>query len=254
MGQRRMFSLAVVDTDRFTEMPTSAQALYFHLGMHGDDDGFVSSPKKIQRSAGCNDDDMRLLAAKGFIIPFDSGVVVITDWRINNTLKNDRYVETIYQDEKAKLHLGSNKKYMLGTAMVPERNQNGTMLVPQHNITELNQTEPIQTEGKPADKPPGDFEKFWSAYPKKIGKRPAKKAFGKVTVPIETLLSAIERQKCSAQWSKDNGQYIPNPATWLNQGRWEDELDQPTSSPKSGPDGPELVPDGKGGMVWQVKN
>lgn len=149
-----MFSLAVVDTDRFTDMPTSAQALYFHLGMHGDDDGFVSSPKKIQRSVGCNDDDMRLLAAKGFIILFDSGVVVITDWKINNTLKNDRYVETIYQDEKAKLCLGNSRKYILGTTMDPERNKNGTMLVPQHNITKLNKTEPIQTEGKPADKPP----------------------------------------------------------------------------------------------------
>lgn len=72
-------------------MSASAQALYFHLGMHGDDDGFVSSPRKIARIAGCNDDDLRLLAAKGYIIPFESGVVVITDWNINNTLKNDRY-------------------------------------------------------------------------------------------------------------------------------------------------------------------
>ena len=82
----------------------------------------------------------------------------------------------------------------------------------------------------PADEPPdamprGSFEKFWSAYPKKVGKQAAKKAFDRVKVPVETLLTAIERQKCSAQWSKDNGQYIPNPATWLNQGRWEDELE-----------------------------
>ena len=79
MAQKRMFSLKVVDTDKFLEMPSSSQALYFHLGMHGDDDGFVSSPKKIARAVGCNDDDIRLLAAKGFIIPFDSGVIVITD-------------------------------------------------------------------------------------------------------------------------------------------------------------------------------
>ena len=103
MAQKRMFSLAVVDTDKFLDMSSSAQALYFHLGMHGDDDGFVSSPKKIARTAGCNDDDLRLLAAKGFVIPFDSGVIVITDWNINNTLKNDRYHETVYQEEKKKL-------------------------------------------------------------------------------------------------------------------------------------------------------
>ena len=105
MAQKRMFSMQVVDTDKFMDMPTSTQALYFHLGMHGDDDGFVASPRKIARAAGCNDDDIRLLAAKGLIIPFDSGVVVITDWRINNTLQNDRYHETVYREEKALLKL-----------------------------------------------------------------------------------------------------------------------------------------------------
>lgn len=69
-----------------------------------------------------------------------------------------------------------------------------------------------------------EFEKFWSAYPTKVGKQPARKAFDKVKVPVETLVAAIERQKCSSQWSKDGGQYIPNPATWLNQQRWEDVL------------------------------
>lgn len=68
------------------------------------------------------------------------------------------------------------------------------------------------------------FDEFWKAYPKKVGKEAARKAFGKVKAPVESLLTAIERQKCSDQWTKDNGQYIPNPATWLNQGRWEDEL------------------------------
>lgn len=84
MANKRMFSLSVVDTDRFLDMPVSTQALYFHLGMHGDDDGFVSSPRKIARAAGCNDDDLRLLIQKNYIIPFESGVVVITDWRLNN--------------------------------------------------------------------------------------------------------------------------------------------------------------------------
>ena len=70
------------------------------------------------------------------------------------------------------------------------------------------------------------FDQFWTSYPKKVGKEAAKKAFDRVNVPVETLLAAIERQKCSDQWSRDNGRYIPNPATWLNQGRWEDELEQ----------------------------
>lgn len=153
MAAKRMFSLQVVDTDKFMDMSTSAQALYFHLGMHGDDDGFVASPRKIARSAGCNDDDIKLLAAKGFIIPFESGVVVITDWRINNTLKNDRYQETIYQAEKAMLQSEASGKYLLCSTMDPERFQSGSNMDPQHNITKHNLTKQSLTEGMEADKP-----------------------------------------------------------------------------------------------------
>lgn len=74
--------------------------------------------------------------------------------------------------------------------------------------------------------PPLGFDEFWASYPKKVGKQSALKSFAKAikTVDLQTLLTAIDRQKRSSQWSRDNGQYIPNPATWLNQGRWEDEL------------------------------
>lgn len=147
MAQKRMFSLLVVDTDKFLDMSSSAQALYFHLGMHGDDDGFVASPKKIARAAGCNDDDLRLLASKGFIIPFESGVIVITDWNINNTLKNDRYHETVYQDERAKISLDPNGKYMIGSGMETKRFQDGSTSEPELNLTKQN----IESR---ADKPP----------------------------------------------------------------------------------------------------
>ena len=154
-----MFSLQVVDTDKFMDMSTSAQALYFHLGMHGDDDGFVSSPRKITRAAGCNDDDMRLLAAKGFIIPFDSGVVVVTDWKINNTLQNDRYKETIYQKEKAMLQSDRNGKYLFASNMVPECIHNGSGLEPQRNLTKPNKTKGIE-----ADKPPRPTRHKYGEY------------------------------------------------------------------------------------------
>lgn len=147
MAQKRMFSLLVVDTDKFLDMSASAQALYFHLGMHGDDDGFVASPKKIARAAGCNDDDLRLLASKGFIIPFESGVIVITDWNVNNTLKNDRYHETVYQDERAKISLDPNGRYLIGSSTETWRIHDGSKLEP-----ELNLTKPKNREG--ADKPP----------------------------------------------------------------------------------------------------
>lgn len=150
MAQKRMFSLQVIDTDQFMDMPLSTQALYFHLGMHRDDDGFVASPKKIARAAGCNDDDLRLLAVEGYIIPFDSGVIVVTDWNINNTLKNDRYRETAYLEEKAALIVDKSGRYILGTKLEPECFQPGTKVEPQHNLTEHNLTE--QSVG--ADKPP----------------------------------------------------------------------------------------------------
>lgn len=158
MGSKRMFSLRVVDTDKFMDMPCSTQALYFHLGMHGDDDGFVSSPRKLQRAAGCSDDDLRLLAAKGYIIPFESGVIVITDWKVNNTLKNDRYQETIYQSEKELLQVEESGKYAL---LDPKRFQVGSEMDPQLNLTKHNLTKPNLTnttysctEPKNASTPP----------------------------------------------------------------------------------------------------
>ena len=145
-----MFSLAVVDTDIFTEMPCSTQALYFHLGLHGDDDGFVASPRKIARAVGANDDDLRLLAGKGFVIPFDNGVLVIRDWNINNTLKNDRYHETIYREERSMLVKDATGRYQLASNLEPSWNQVGTDAEPERNLTKSNITE----ERRKADKPP----------------------------------------------------------------------------------------------------
>lgn len=124
-----MFSLDVVDTDAFLDMPVTSQALYFHLGMRADDDGFVSSPKKIIKTSGCNIDDLQVLISKHFIIPFESGVVVITDWKTNNYLRPDRYNETRCVSEKKMLTV-NNGKYELttdGTASgIPNVNQRVT--------------------------------------------------------------------------------------------------------------------------------
>ena len=98
-GERRMFSKDVVCSDRFLDMPASAQALYFQYGLEADDDGFVSAPKKILRLTNASDDDLKILVAKGFLIPFDSGVVVIRDWKINNYLRRDRYTPTRFKEE-----------------------------------------------------------------------------------------------------------------------------------------------------------
>ena len=116
MARRRMFSLDIVDTDKFLDMPSSTQALYFHLGMRADDDGFVSSPKRITKTVNCSEDDLKLLIAKKYLIPFESGVVVISDWKINNELKKDRCKPTIHLSEFEKIQTQKNKSYSLITS------------------------------------------------------------------------------------------------------------------------------------------
>lgn len=113
MSERRMFTQKITESDAFIEMPMSSQALYFHLCMNADDDGFVKNPKSIQRLVGCNNDDIKLLIAKRFILPFDSGIIVIKHWRMHNLLRKDRYKETEYLEEKSMLYLKENGAYTL---------------------------------------------------------------------------------------------------------------------------------------------
>ena len=113
MAERRMFAKTIIDSDAFLDMPLSAQALYFHLSMRADDEGFINNPKKIQRMILASDDDMRVLLAKNFIIHFESGVIVIKHWKIHNYIRGDRLIETTYQDEKAMLSIKDNGAYTL---------------------------------------------------------------------------------------------------------------------------------------------
>ena len=108
---RRLFSTQIVDSDAFLDMPASAQNLYFHLGMRADDDGFVSNPKKISRMVGANEDELKVLIGKRFVLSFPSGIVVIKHWLIHNSIRKDRYNETQYLEEKSFLRLKENKSY-----------------------------------------------------------------------------------------------------------------------------------------------
>jgi hypothetical protein len=111
MAQRRMFSLQIVDTDAFIDMPQSSQLLYFHLAMRADDEGFVSNPKKVMKMIGIQDDDFKILIAKRFILSFESGVVVIKHWKIHNYIQSDRFKETAYLEEKKGLTVKENGAY-----------------------------------------------------------------------------------------------------------------------------------------------
>lgn len=155
MAEKRMFAKSIVMSDAFLDMPASARSLYYTLGMCADDDGFVGAPKSIMRQCGSSEDDLKLLIGKRFILAFDSGVIVIKHWRINNTLKSDRYRPTEYMDELAQLTIKSNKAYtekrfskglppapatpepyrsQTGTDMEPDWNQTGSNLEPQNSI------------------------------------------------------------------------------------------------------------------------
>lgn len=113
MANKRMFALDVIDTDRFCEMPVSARLLYYELGMRGDDEGFVQNPKRIMLTTGTTVDDLKILAAKGYVILFDSGVLVITHWRQNNFIQKDRFHETTCLAEKAQIQTTDSKIYEL---------------------------------------------------------------------------------------------------------------------------------------------
>jgi hypothetical protein len=111
MAERRMFAKTIVTSDAFLDMPWSARGLYFALGMFADDDGFVNNPKSIMRQVGACADDLNLLLLKRFILSFESGVIVIKHWRIHNYIRNDRYKETKYIEEKASLMLDEKGAY-----------------------------------------------------------------------------------------------------------------------------------------------
>ena len=113
MAERRMFAKTIIDSDAFLDMSVTARLLYYDLSMRADDDGFVNSPKKIMRMVGASEDDLRMLAMRKFIIPFDNGVVVIKHWRIHNYIRKDRYNETTYSEQKELLEFDENGAYRL---------------------------------------------------------------------------------------------------------------------------------------------
>lgn len=133
MANKRMFSVDVVETDTFLELPSKSQLLYFHLGMRADDDGFVSSPRAIMRTTGCTSRDLTRLETAGYVISFDSGVLVVTDWKVNNFLRKDRHAGTIHQNELEKLTELSNGRYILSTSGQPVVNQMTTSGQPKVN-------------------------------------------------------------------------------------------------------------------------
>ena len=136
MAEKRMFTQKIIDSDAFLDMPLSSQALYFHLNMRADDDGFVNNPKRIQRTIGASEDDLKLLIVKRFVIGFDSGVIVIKHWKMHNTLRKDRYNPTQYQEELQTLEIKENSSYTEkgGNQLATNWQPNGNQLATQYSI------------------------------------------------------------------------------------------------------------------------
>lgn len=124
MAERRMFAKSIVLSDAFLDMSLSARCLYFTLGMLADDDGFVGSPKAIMRQCGASQDDMLMLIQKRYVLAFDSGVIVIKHWRINNYLREDRHKDTTYIEELNTLCLDEKGAYTeFSKVGIPTANQ-----------------------------------------------------------------------------------------------------------------------------------
>ena len=231
MAQRRMFSKKVTDTDVFLDMPLSTQALYFHLNMHADDDGFIDNTKTIQRMIGSSDDDRKLLVAKQFLLPFENGLVVIKDWRVHNYIQGDRYHKTQYINEKSQLIVEENNMYTRRVQDVSNMDTQvrlGKDRLGKDSKDILSGSD--EPDSKSIQKSERDqmFETIWKLYPKKSGKANAKKDFDKAVksgIDPELIKSKLEEYLKQIKAKQTPQQFIKQGSTWFHQCGWEDEYD-----------------------------
>lgn len=227
-----MFAKTIIDSDAFLDMPMSARLLYYDLGMRADDDGFINSPKKIMRMIGASNDDVNILIARKFVIPFDSGVVVIKHWRINNYLRNDRYTETKYLEEKSNLEVDKNGSYTaknntgipvgIPTVSTGKVRLGKDSIGKNINTISCNENSEIEV----LDQKEMWFESFWEIYPKHQDKKKAKQKFLKLCTDEKKYQEIMDGlRNVLPMWAKKDNKYIPMPTTWLNGERWNDEVD-----------------------------
>ena len=218
MAQKRMFTMKIVDSDAFLDMPLSTQALYFHLNMRADDDGFIGNSKRIMRTIGCHDDDLKMLILKRFVLVFEDGVIVIKHWRMHNCISQNRYHETQYTDEKGQLLLKDNKSYSM-THGEP-LNDKGIVEAQGTYIPVL--ADPDDEEnGSEAGKRnayPTEFEAFWAEYPKKVDKGQGYKKYQarlKDGYSPEELRIAARNYRMECERERTPSKYIKHAKTFL---------------------------------------
>lgn len=221
MAERRMLAKSIIDSDLFLDMPQSTQNLYFHLLLRADDDGFVGNPKQIMRMVNCSEDDIKILVMKQFLIPFNSGIVVIKHWKIHNYIRNDRYKPTIYQEEKQLLKENENKEYSLG---IPNGYQRLTQVSIGKNSIGKNSIDNINNVQDEIDYR-AEFEQLWSIYPNKKGRSKAFQHYKKArkSYSYEQIETGLQAYIFYIKEKKIDMQYVKNGSTWFNQECWNDD-------------------------------
>lgn len=230
--------MKICDSDAFLDMPLSTQCLYFHLNMRADDDGFIGNSKRIARLIGASDDDLKLLIAKRFVIPFEDGVMVIKHWRMHNTLSHNRYHETQYIEEKHMLKIKENGAYSLSDGIeiddsrkIEQSNRQSRRnidaqetdsdldldldIVLDINTNSASDNAPSKVSKKEID---SFFEQVWKLYPNKKGKGQISDSKKKALyeVGIEEMTRAIERYKTDL--AKEEWRKPQNGSTFFNSG------------------------------------
>ena len=195
MAERRMFAKTIIDSDAFLEMPATSQLLYFHLSMRADDEGFVNKPKSIMRTVGCRDDDLSVLCAKGFIIPFESGIVVIKHWYIHNWIREDRKHVTKYEEERKSLSIKDNGSYTVAHKCLPDVSQMSDSC---HTEVKLGKDSLGKDRIDNADKPLSDFDiaiNNFKEHRKKLKKPMTPHAVELLLKELEKLAPGDEQKK-----------------------------------------------------------
>mgnify|MGYP003083364543 FL=1 len=240
MAERRMFTKKITDDDHFLNLSSPAQALYLHLSMNADDDGFCNQITASMFKAHASVTDLEALLKNRYIYQFDSGVIVIKHWRMANALRKDRYTPTAFKNEMAMLKVGENGAYKFpdSTDSVAERLPNGCQMVaerlPQVSIGKVsidkNNKNNIScnknSEIEVLDQKEMWFESFWEIYPKHQDKKKAKQKFLKACTNEKEYKAIMDGlRNVLPVWAKKDTKYIPMPTTWLNGERWNDEVD-----------------------------
>jgi hypothetical protein len=239
MAQRRMFSKKITETDGFLDMPMSTQCLYFHLNMSADDDGFIGNAKTIKRMIGAGDDDLKLLLAKEFIIPFESGVVVIKDWKVHNYIRKDRYDETVYKEEKRQLTENENGQYEVGRPMVDQMDTQvrlGKVRLGKVN-KDIEQEQKAISSASADGEYQNEFESIWKIYPNKKGKQQALKAYKKSRkngTDRQSIESGVNQYAEYVKKNRIEIQFQKHGSTFFTQEAWADEYDVGDQNNKQG--------------------